>query len=506
MKPRHYSNTLQSKYLSGLPFFRSFIMAFFLFFTLAGCEGPQQDTKDETITKRSPNIIYIMADDLGYGDLGCYGQKKFQTPNIDRLAQEGLRFTQHYSGSTVCAPSRSALLTGLHTGHTPVRDNQEIQPEGQWPLPAATYTLPEMLKEAGYVTGTYGKWGLGYPGSEGDPNNQGIDQFFGYNCQRIAHHYYPYYLWDNQEKYRLKGNEGQQTEEYAPHTIHEKALSFIEANKDTSFFLFYASPIPHAELFAPETDMEKYRGKYLPENDYEGVDDGDRYRTGPYGSQPESHAAFVAMVDILDRQVGELMAKLKTLGLDDNTLVLFTSDNGPHLEGGADPDFFDSNGPLKGYKRDLYEGGIRVPLIARWPGKVKAATTSDHVSAFWDLMPTLAALTGQTIDADLDGVSYLPTLLGEETQAQHDYLYWEFHSQGGRVALRQGNWKLVRYNVGKETPRPFELYDLSQDVGEENDLASEYPDKVVAMAALMQGARTESEVFQFGGVGYNAER
>ncbi|MEZ5041304.1 MAG: arylsulfatase [Saprospiraceae bacterium] len=479
---------------------------FCLLSLMSACGNPAHEANSKKEHSTLPNIIYILADDLGYGDLGCYGQQNFQTPNIDRLAAEGIRFTQHYAGSTVCAPSRSCLLTGLHTGHTPVRDNHEIQPEGQWPIPAETYMLPEMLKEMGYTTGVFGKWGLGYPGSEGDPNNQGVDQFFGYNCQRLAHHYYPYYLWNNQEKYMLPGNEGQQKGTYAPNTIHEKALSFIENNKDKPFFLFYASPIPHAELFALESYMEKYRGKYPPEKAYDGVDEGEKYRTGPYGTQSESHAAFVAMIDLLDQQVGEVVAKVKALGLAENTLIIFTSDNGPHLEGGADPDYFDSNGPLKGYKRDLYEGGIRVPLIASWPGKIKAGSSSDHISAFWDFMPTLADLTGQTIKGDIDGISYLPSLLGEHTQKEHDYLYWEFHSQGGRVALRQGDWKLVRYNVGKGEPRPFELYDLSKDIGETHDLAAEFPEKVAAMASLLSNARTDSEVFQFGGVGYNAER
>ncbi|MCJ7813142.1 arylsulfatase, partial [bacterium] len=321
--------------------------------------------------QRKPNIIYILADDLGYGDLSCYGQQRFNTPHLDQLADEGIRFTQHYSGSTVCAPSRSSLMTGLHTGHTPIRGNKEVQPEGQVPLPASSITIPELLKEAGYVTGAFGKWGLGFPGSEGDPNHQGFGEFFGYNCQRIAHHYYPWHVWHNQEKVILAENEGSKRGVYGPDLIHEKVLRFIEENQDKPFFLYIPSIIPHAELFAPEAYMARFRGRLDPEKSYSGVDSGERFRQGAYGSQPEAHAAFAAMVTLLDDQIGEIMASIKKLKLDQNTIILFSSDNGPHLEAGADPDYFDSNGPLRGYKRDLYEGGIRVPMIARWPGQIK---------------------------------------------------------------------------------------------------------------------------------------
>ncbi|MFW5756698.1 MAG: sulfatase-like hydrolase/transferase, partial [Tangfeifania sp.] len=305
-------------------------------FVLGACSNPKEKQQTES---QKPNIVYILADDLGYGDLSCYGQKLFSTPNIDKLAKSGLKFTQHYSGSTVCAPSRSSLMTGQHTGHTFIRGNKEVQPEGQHPLEAEAYTLAESLQDAGYATGAFGKWGLGYPGSEGDPNNQGFDEFYGYNCQRIGHHYYPYHMWHNQEKVMLEGNEGQQTGEYGPEVIQEYALKFLEDHKDQPFFMYYPSIIPHAELYAPEEYMEKYRGKFPPEKNYEGVDEGENFRNGPYGSQPESHAAFVAMVDYLDMQVGEIVAKLKELGVYENTLIIFTSDNGPHMEGGADPDY-----------------------------------------------------------------------------------------------------------------------------------------------------------------------
>lgn len=289
---------------------------------------------------KKPNVIYILADDLGYGDLSCYGQKHFQTPNIDNLARQGMMFTNHYSGSPVCAPSRSSLMTGLHSGHTYIRGNKEVQPEGQWPLPAEAYTLTEMLQSAGYITGVFGKWGLGYPGSEGAPEKQGVDKFFGYNCQRLAHNYFPEYLWDNQSKVFLEGNTGTAKGDYAPELIHEKALEFLEDHRDTSFFLFYPVTFPHAELAAPERYMAMYRGKFLPEKSFAGVDAGETFRKGPYASQPEAHAAFAAMVHLLDAQVGSIMDKIAALGLDENTLIIFTSDNGPHLEAGCRPGLF----------------------------------------------------------------------------------------------------------------------------------------------------------------------
>src|SRR5512133_2982116 len=344
--------------------------------------------------KSLPNIVYILADDLGYGDLSCYGQKKFSTPNIDRLARQGMLFTQHYTGCTVSAPSRSCLLTGLHTGHTPIRGNKNWEPEGNWPLPANTFTLAGMLKTKGYVTGAFGKWGLGYIDSEGDPNKQGFNEFYGFNCQTLAHNYYPDHLWHNHEKIILHENDSAKKGAYAPDLIHSAALKFLDKNKNNQFFLFYPTTIPHAELFAKEEYMSRFRGKFTPEKAFKGTDDGPAFRLGPYGSQPEAHAAFAAMVTELDDYVGELLSKLKELGLDENTIVIFASDNGPHLEAGADPDFFDSNGPLRGYKRDIYDGGIRTAFIVRWPGKVKEGTRTEHVSAFWDVMPTLAEITG----------------------------------------------------------------------------------------------------------------
>lgn len=444
-----------------------------------------------------PNIIYIVADDLGYGDLSCYGQKKFQTPNIDRLAQEGMLFRQHYAGSTVSAPSRSSLMTGLHTGHTPIRGNREMEPEGQWPLPAESVTIAEMLKTKGYVTGAFGKWGLGFIDTEGDPNAQGFDEFYGYNCQRLAHNYYPAWLWHNHEKIFLHENDSGKTGAYSADLIHKAALDFIEKNKEKHFFLYYPTTIPHAELFAKEEYMKKFRGKFEPEKSFNGVDSGPDFRIGAYGSQPEGHAAFAAMITQLDDYVGELLNKLKELGIDKNTILIFTSDNGPHQEGGADPDYFDSNGPLRGYKRDLYEGGIRVPMLVRWPGKIKAGSVTDHISAFWDVMPTLAELTGAEIQENVDGISFLPTLLGKKGQNQHDYLYWEFHEQGGKMAVRTGDWKGVRLNVNMDPEGKIELYNLSKDPGETNDVASEHPDIVNRMSEVMKQAHSMSEIFSF---------
>ncbi|TNF40348.1 MAG: DUF4976 domain-containing protein, partial [Bacteroidetes bacterium] len=389
------------------------------------------------------------------------------------------------------------LMTGQHTGHTPIRGNKEWQPEGQWPLKAGAFTVAEMLKQAGYVTGAFGKWGLGFTGTEGDPNQQGFDEFYGYNCQRLAHNYYPGHLWDNQQKVEIPENSGDKFEVYAPHLIHESALQFIEKNKDKPFFLYYPNVIPHAELLLPEENLAEFRGKFLPEKEFKGAEPGNPgFREGPYGTQPESHAAFAAMVTLLDKQVGEVLAKLKELGLEKNTLVLFSSDNGPHLEGGADPDYFDSNGPLKGYKRDLYEGGIRVPMIAFWEGKIIAGSKTDHVSAFWDLMPTAAELAGIQTPENIDGISFLPALLGKE-QKQHEYLYWEFHEKGGRKALRKDNWKLVQYDVFNPEKTTTELYDLSKDIGEENNVAAENPEIVSELVELMNSVRIESEDFPF---------
>ncbi len=464
--------------------------------SFSGCTSQQKELQ-------KPNIIYILADDLGYGDLGCYGQTKIETPHLDQLAEEGMLFTQHYSGSTVCAPSRSVLMTGLHTGHAPIRGNKEYRPEGQHPMEAEAYTVAELLKEAGYVTGAFGKWGLGFVGTEGDPNNQGFDEFFGYNCQREAHRYYPMHLWHNDQKVMLEGNDFTSTDTYAPGLIHEKALEFIEENKDEPFFLFYPNVIPHAELIIPEGEMmEKYRGQFEETpfvSTRNGADYGDEdFSIGAYCSQPEPRTTFAAMVSLLDQQVGEVVAKLEELGLDENTIIMFTSDNGPHKEGGADPDFFDSNGLLRGYKRDLYEGGIRVPMIARWTNTIAPGSTTDHISAFWDILPTCADLAAAPVPEDIDGISFLPLLKGEE-QEKHDYLYWEFHEQGGKQAVREGKWKLVKLDVFDPSKTRFELYDLETDLSEENNIADQHPDVVASLREIMEKAHEPNAVFPFEG-------
>jgi arylsulfatase A-like enzyme len=443
-----------------------------------------------------PNIIFILADDLGYGDLSCYGQTRFETPAIDRLASEGMIFTQHYTGSTVSAPSRSSLMTGLHTGHTPIRGNRGWVPEGQWPLPASSFTISEMLRERGYATGAFGKWGLGFIGTEGDPNSQGFDEFYGYNCQSLAHNYYPDHLWHNEVRIELRENAGGKTGAYSGDLIQNAALRFIESNSKKPFFLFYPTTIPHAELVAKEEYMKLFRGKFDPEKVYKGVDSGPDFRQGPYGSQNESHAAFAAMIKQLDVYVSEIIDKLRELRIEKNTVVIFASDNGPHLEGGADPDYFNSNGALRGYKRDLYEGGIRTPLIVRWPGKVKAGSRSDHISAFWDIMPTIAEITGGKVINEIDGLSFLPALTGKP-QKNHDYLYWEFHEQGGKTAVRMGNWKAVKLNVNKLPQGQIELYNLENDVSETKNVASDNPEIVKQMDAIMTEAHTRSDVFLF---------
>jgi arylsulfatase A-like enzyme len=357
-------------------------------------------------------------------------------------------------------------------------------------MPEDTFIIPQMLKGEGYTSGIFGKWGLGAPETPSEPLSMGFDRFYGYNCQRIAHHYYPYFLWDDDQLEVLWDNFGMETGTYAPDLIHQEVLDFIEANQEQAFFCYYAIIQPHAEMFAQERYMKKYRGKFLPESSYIGTDSGPSFRKYAYGSQPEAHAAFVAMVNCIDDYVGDIVAKLETLGIADNTLIIFTSDNGPHMEAGHDPAYFNSNGPFKGVKRDLYEGGIRVPMIATWPSQIEAGSTTSHISAFWDVFPTFAEIAGQPIPENIDGLSFLPTLLGEGEQAEHDYLYWEFHEKKGRQAVRRGNWKGVRYKVSISPDSPIELYDLSADLGEAKNLAEQYPEIAAELSALMSKART----------------
>ncbi|MHC4248740.1 MAG: arylsulfatase [Planctomycetota bacterium] len=436
---------------------------------------------------RQPNIIYIMADDLGYGDLSCFGQKKFATPNIDRMAAEGMRFTDHYSGSTVCAPSRCALMTGLHTGHCYVRGNREHRPVGQEPIPAESVTVAELLKRAGYATGCYGKWGLGFPHSPGDPMKQGFDEFYGYNCQRNAHTYYPRHLFHNSEKVALDGKT------YSHDLIVEKALAFIRANARRPFYCYMPVAIPHAAMHVPEKYVAPFREKFPQFENKIG-----RY-SGPKVKNPI--AAFAGMMVKLDEDVGRVFALLKELGIDDDTVVMFTSDNGPHLEGGHDPRFFDSNGPLTGFKRSLTEGGIRVPMIARWPGKVAPRSTSDHPSAFWDFLPTACEIAGVDAPEGIDGISYVPAMLGQDArQKKHDYLYWEFYAHGGKRAVRMGKWKAIQRNLMKRADDRILLYDLEADLAEKKDVAAQNPEVMARMRAIFKEAHVPSGIWKFKGL------
>jgi arylsulfatase A-like enzyme len=422
-----------------------------------------------------PNVIFILCDDLGYADIGPYGQKKIKTPNLDRFAAEAMRFTQHYAGSTVCAPSRSCLLTGQHTGHAVVRGNPGSAVKdykGDTALPADSRTFAKMFKQAGYNTAIIGKWGMGAKQTTGWPSKQGFDFFFGYSGHRDAHEYYPPHLWRNDEKVALNGKE------YSHDLIGAEALKWLretapKAAADKPFMLYLTFTIPHSKLQVPDL------GAYAKEK------------------WPENEKAFAAMITRMDASVGKVLDTLKDLKVDDNTLVLFSSDNGPHGEGAKhDPDFFDGNGPLRGIKRDLYEGGIRVPFLARWPGKIKGGSTTDHVAAFWDFVPTAAELLQTAAPPDTDGISYLPTLLGQsDKQKKHDHLYWEFQERGGKVAVRFGNWKAVRVDVSKNADAPIELYDLSKDLGEKHDVAAEHPEIVKHAAELLRKNHQPSAIF-----------
>jgi arylsulfatase len=456
-----------------------------------------------------------MADDLGYGELGAYGQTKIRTPSIDRMAEEGMRFTQHYSGSPVCAPSRAVLLTGLHTGHAYIRGNDEMADrgdvwrdlslEGQRPLLEGTVTIGTLLQDAGYVTGAMGKWGLGGPGSTGAPNRQGFDRWYGYLGQRLAHNYYPVHLWRDSTKHVLEGNEyfhphqslpegadpedpasyaGFSGEQYAHDLIADEALAFIEDNRDRPFFLYVPFTIPHVALQVPDEALAEYDGAF-EEEPYTGPEPG----VISYLPHPRPLSAYAAMITRMDRDVGRILKLLDELGLDDETIVFFTSDNGPSWVGGADPDFFESRGPLRGRKAQLWEGGIRVPMVARWPGQIAAGSVTDLPSAFWDVLPTLTDLAGTTAPTGIDGVSFLPTLYGRSyAQAEHDYLYWEF--RGGQ-AVRLGDFKGVRLQGWER----LELYDLATDLGETTDVSSDHPDIVSRIEEIMRTGRTPSTLF-----------
>jgi arylsulfatase A-like enzyme len=420
---------------------------------------------------RQPNIVFIIADDLGYGDLSCYGQDRLSTPNIDRLAMEGMRFTHAYSGATVCAPSRCSLMTGLHGGHARIRGNRN--PE--IPLEASDITIAEVLKKAGYRTGLFGKWGLGYTGTPGIPNKKGFDEFFGYHTQLQAHTYYPHQLYENGRDFTIPANWGTKARQYAPDLITERALKFLDGDRDRPFFLYMPSTIPHA-------------------NNELGRDTGDGMEIPDWGEfaktdWPSPEKGFAAMMARLDRDVGRVLHKLRETGAEQNTVVIFTSDNGPHQEGGHSAKFFKSSGPLRGIKRDLYEGGIRVPFLIQWPGAVAPGSISEQPIAFWDMLPTLAEIGGGTVPPGLDGVSVMRAIRGQPLGER--VLYWEFHEGGFNRAIRFGDWKAIQF--GKDGP--IELYNLKSDSAETTDVAASHPDVIASASKHFASARDESPDF-----------
>ncbi|MCD6598201.1 MAG: arylsulfatase [Bacteroidales bacterium] len=497
------------------------LLAAFTFLAISCSDSKNKDQKD--ITK--PNIVFIMADDLGYGELGCYGQEKIHTPNIDALAKQGMKFTQFYTGAPVCAPARSVLLTGKHMGHSIVRGNNEwasrgdvwdyakasADPklEGQWPLPAETVTFSKILQKAGYKTAVVGKWGLGAPFTDGVPSKQGFDFFYGYNCQRQAHSYYPLHLWKNDEKVAMdnelvvpgtKLDEGADPydinsykkftqKEYAADLMMDATLEFLETAKDQPFLLYFASPIPHNPLQAPAAYVEKYHKEFGEEEPY----------LGDRGYFPARYplASYAAMITYLDDQVGSIISKLKEMGVYDNTIIFFTSDNGPTYSGGVDGKFFNSAGPFNSEygwgKGFTHEGGIREPMIASWPGHIEPGTVSDHIGSFQDMLPTFCDLGGIETP-ETDGISILPTLTKKGTQKEHAYLYWEFPSYTGQQAVRMGKWKAIRQNIFKGN-MDIELYDLEKDIKEENNVASENPEIVKQMEDIMIKEHVPSEMF-----------
>ncbi len=431
-----------------------------------------------------PNIIFILADDLGYGDLGCYGQKQIETPHIDRLCEQGMKFTQHYSGSTVCAPSRSCLMTGLHTGHTYMRGNGNValRPDPQ------DITVARLLKNAGYKTAMVGKSSLScnVPGPQ-HPHDKGFDFFSGVLGHAEAHHYFPPRIYKNGKTIDLPNNHKHEGDTYIHDIVIKDALQFIDDNKDGPFFLHYSSLIPHVSLYAPEKWVAKYRGKF-PER---------KVKQGHYRGTDEPNATWAAMISRLDWEVGQIVAKLREHGLEKNTIVIFASDNGATEAGGHRESDFNSSGPLRGAKRDMYEGGIRTPMIVWWPDTVEPGSESDHVSAFWDFLPTACDLAGIETPEGLDGISYLPTVLQKGEQKQHTHLYWEFFERGGRRAVRFGDYKAVQYNVKKNPNGPVEIYDLSRDIGETHNLASKRPDLVAKARKLFKESRTPSPIAKF---------
>lgn len=460
-------------------------------------------------TNYLPNIIYIYADDMGYGELGCYGQQKIKTPNIDQLAKEGIRFTQHYTGAPVCAPARAMLMTGKHSGHSYIRGNYELggfedeKEGGQMPLPEGTFTIAKMMKQAGYATGMIGKWGLGMYNNTGNPNKQGLDYYYGYLDQKQAHNFYPTHLWENNQWDTLNNSffyvhrsiphnspdsafENFKGKDYSLTKMAEKTLAFIKANKNHPFFLYLPYTGPHVSLQAPDDAVNEYIGEF---------DEQPYYGDKGYAPCKYPLSTYAAMITYMDKQVGRIMALLKELKLDENTIVMFSSDNGTTFDvGGVNAEYFNLTGGLRGRKQDLYEGGIRIPFIARWPGKISAGKVTGHISAQFDLMATLAEITGAKAPEN-DGISFLPTLLGNNKhQKPLEYLYFEFPEKGGQVAIRMGKWKAVKSNMKKDKNSPWELFNLEKDEKETTDMAGQHPELIKRFEIIMKREHQPSHI------------
>ncbi len=496
---------------------------FLFIFSCISCSNPGNKTDSQP-----PNIIFILADDLGYGELGCYGQQKIETPNIDKLAKSGMKFSQHYSGAPVCAPARCVLLTGKHSGHSYIRGNDEWETrgdvwnyyamlsdstlEGQSPLPSKTNTIAKVLKKAGYTTGMVGKWGLGAPQTESIPTKMGFDYFIGYNCQRQAHTYFPVHLYLNDSRLYLDNdtvapntklskesnpeNEDSYSNftltDYAPDIMFDGMINFVEENKDNPFFLYWATPLPHVPIQAPKKWIDHYRLKFGDEKPYLGEKG--------YFPQQFPKAGYAAMISYLDERVGQLIQILKDNNIYEKTIIIFTSDNGPTYAGGVDPEFFNSAGPFNNNygwtKGFVNEGGLRVPFIISWPFRIEENMQTNHISAFHDLMPTLCDIANIEIPQNIDGVSFLPTVLNNGLQTKHEYLYWEFPEYGGQQAVRLGNWKAIRKNI-RDGNLDIELYDLNVDIKEDNNIASKHPDIISKVKEIMELEHETPEIDKF---------